>query len=90
MRISKTKVAFKRKMSLLTSKLNVQLMNKLVRCYVWTIALHGSEIWTLRKLKYKYLKSFETWCWRRVEKIKWSEKITNEEVVFVKERKVRF
>ena len=31
--------AFNRKISLLTSKLNIELENKLVRCYVWSIVL---------------------------------------------------
>ena len=65
----------------LTSKLNTELKKKLVRCYVWSIALYGSETWTLRKLKQKYLERFDMWCWRRMEKIKWSEKVTNEQVL---------
>ena len=62
-------------------KLNIELKKKLVRCYVWSVALYGSETWTLTKLERKYLESFEMWCWRRMEKIKWSEKITNEQVL---------
>ena len=65
-------------MSLLTSKLNIELWKKLVRCYVWSIALYGSETWTLRKLGLKYLEGFEMWRWRRMEKIKWPQKVTNE------------
>ena len=76
MRIAIAKEAFKRKMSLLTSKLNIELKKKLVRCYVWSIALYGSETWTLRKLE-----SFEKWCWERIEKIKWPEKVNNEQVL---------
>ena len=68
-------------MLLLTSKLNIELKKKLVRRYVWSIALYGSETWTLRKLEWKYLESFEMWCWRRMEKIKWSEKVTKEHVL---------
>jgi hypothetical protein len=52
MRIATDKEAFNRKMSLLTSKLNIELKNKLVRCYIWGIALYGSETWTLRKLEF--------------------------------------
>ena len=71
-----------RKMSFLTCKLNIELKKKLVRCYVWNIALYSSEeTWTLRKLERKYLETFEMWCWGRMEKIKWSEKITNEQVL---------
>jgi hypothetical protein len=43
MRIAIAKEAFNRKMTLLTSKLNIELKKKLVRCYVWSIALYGSE-----------------------------------------------
>ena len=43
MRIVIAKEAFNRKMSLLTSKLNIELRKELVRYYVWSIALHGSE-----------------------------------------------
>ena len=44
-------------------------------------ALYGSETWTLRKLEHKYLVSFRMWCWRRMEKIKLPEKVTNEQVI---------
>ena len=73
------KKAFNRKISLLTSKLNIELRKKLIRCYVWNIALYGSETWKLRQLERKYLESFEMWCWRRMEK--WSEIVTNEPVL---------
>ena len=48
----------------------------MVSCYVRSIALYGSDTWTLRKLERKYLESFEIWCWRRMEKLKWSDKVT--------------
>ena len=44
MRFVIAKEEFNRKMPLLTSKLNIELKKKLVRCYVWSIALYGSEI----------------------------------------------
>ena len=48
--------------------------------HVWITALYGSETWPLRKLERKYLESFEIWCGRRMEKIKWSEEVTNKQV----------
>jgi hypothetical protein len=71
MRIAIAKEALNRKMPLLTSMLNIKLQKKLVRCYVWTI----------RKLERKYLQSFEMWCWRRMEKVKLLEKVTNQQVL---------
>jgi hypothetical protein len=43
--------------------------------------LYGSETWTLRKVDQKYLESFEMWCWRRMEKIGWTDRVRNEEVL---------
>jgi len=30
----------------------------------------------------KFLKSLEVWCWRRVEKIRWTDRVKNEEVAY--------
>ena len=65
----------------MTSKQNIELRKKLDRCYVWNITLYGSETWKLRKLKWKYLESFQMCCWRRMEKIKWLDEVTNEQVL---------
>jgi hypothetical protein len=35
----------------------------------------------LRKVDQKYLESFEMWCWRRMEKISWTDRVRNEEVL---------
>jgi hypothetical protein len=35
----------------------------------------------LRAADQKYLKSFEMWCWRRMEKISWTDHVRNEEVL---------
>ena len=48
---------------------------------VKTETLYGSENWTLRKLERKHFESFEMWCWRRMKKMKLSEKVTNEQVL---------
>ena len=45
------------------------------------MALYGAEIWTLRAADQKYLESFEMWCWRRMEKISWTDHVRNEEVL---------
>jgi hypothetical protein len=49
--------------------------------YIWSIPLYGAETWTLRKVDQKYLESFEMWCWRRMEKINWIDRVRNEEVL---------
>jgi len=42
--------------------------------------LYDSETWKLRAADQKYLESFEMWCWRRMEKISWTDHVKNEEV----------
>ena len=37
--------------------------------------------WTLRKVNAKYLEMFEMWCWGSKEKISWTDRLKNEEVL---------
>jgi len=62
---------------LFSSTLDLELRKKLVKCYVWSIALYGAETWTLRAVDQKHLKSFEMWRWRRMEKISWTDHVRN-------------
>jgi hypothetical protein len=68
--------------------LDLELRKKLVKCYIWGIALYGAETWTLRAMDQKHLKIFEMWCWWRMEEISWTDHVRNEEVLLrVKEQR---
>ena len=54
-RIAMAKAAFNRKKILFTSKLDLNLRKKLVKCYIWSMALYGAETWRLRAADKKYL-----------------------------------
>jgi hypothetical protein len=56
-RIAMAKAVFNKK-NLFTSKLDLSLRKKLVKYYIWSIALYGAETWTLRKVDQKYVESF--------------------------------
>ena len=71
-----TKAAFNKKKNLFTSKLDLHLRKKLVKCYVWSMTLYGADTWTIRATDQKLLESFEMWCWRRVE-ISWTDHVRN-------------
>jgi len=87
-RIAMAKAAFNKKRTLFTSTLDLEVRKKLVKCYVWSIALYGAETWTLRAVDQKHLESFEMWCWKRMEKISWTDHVRNEEVLLrVKEQR---
>jgi len=54
------------------------MKKKLIKSCIWNVALYGSEIWTLGKNEERVVNAFETWCWRRILKIKWTDRITND------------
>ena len=58
-RIAIAKAAFTKKRALFTSTLGLELRKKLVECYIWSIALYGTETWTLRAVDQKHLEIFE-------------------------------
>ena len=62
------KAAFNKKRALFTGILDLELRNKLVKCYIWSITLYGAETGTMRAVDQKEVESFEMWCWRRMEK----------------------
>ena len=43
--------------------------------------------WIVRKLKRKNLETLDMWSWRRMEKLKWSERVTNEVVDLIGEKR---
>jgi hypothetical protein len=61
-RIATAKGAFNMKMKLFTSKMDLELRKKLVKCYIWSIALYGTETGTVWGVDQKHLESFEMCC----------------------------
>jgi hypothetical protein len=48
---------------------------------------NGVESWTLLALDQKHMKSFEMWCWRRIEKISCTDHVRNEVLLTAKEQR---
>jgi hypothetical protein len=87
-RIAMAKAAFNKKRTLFTSTVDLELRTKLVKCYIWSIALYGAETWTLRAVDQKHVENYEMWCWRRMGKISWTDHVRNEDVLLrVKEQR---
>jgi hypothetical protein len=87
-RIAMAKAAFNKKRALFTSKMDLELRKKLVKCYIWSIALYVAETWTFWIADQKHLESFEMWCWRRIEMISWTKHVRNEKALLrVKEQR---
>jgi len=55
--------------------------SRLLEAFVFPVArptYYGCETWTLGKNKRAKLTSFEMWCWRRMMRVPWTAKKTNE------------
>jgi hypothetical protein len=53
------KAAFNKKRYLFTSKMYLELMKKLVKCYIWSTASYSAETWTPLAVNQKHLESLE-------------------------------
>ena len=80
-KIAMAKEAFNRKRSIFCRPLEKELRKRLVKCFVWIVALYGAETLTLRRNEQKGLEAFEMWIWRRMERVKWTDKIKNAAVL---------
>jgi len=47
---------------LFTNIVGLNSRKKLMKCYIWRVAVYGYEIWALRKICQIYLECIETWC----------------------------
>ena len=81
-RIGMAKSTFNDMRKIVTSK---QITNKLkmriIKCYIYSILMYGSETWTLNKQLEDRIGAFEMWVYRRIGRTSWKEKKTNKEVL---------
>src|SRR6476661_7033908 len=80
-RIGTAKDAFNKRKELLTRSIRVDLRKRLVKILVWPVVLNECETWTMRKEEINRLNAFEMWVWRRMGKVSWMDKRTNEQVI---------
>jgi len=80
-RIGLAKVKFMERKKIITSKMNLDLRKRIVKCLLWSVALYAAETWTISKTDMKRIEAFEMWIWRKTEKISWTAKVSNSEVL---------
>jgi len=62
-------------------RMNLQLRLRILRCYVWPLLKYAAETWTFKKALENKVNAFELWCYRRMLRIHWSDRVRNEEVL---------
>ena len=53
----------------------------LVKAMVFPVVLYGSESWTIKKAEHQRIHAFELWCWRRLLKVPWTERRSNQSIL---------
>ena len=53
----------------------------IVKAIVFPVILYRCESWTVKKAEYRRIDAFELWCWRRLLKVPWMAKRSNQSVL---------
>ena len=43
--------------------------------------MHGCESWTVKKAEHRRIHAFELWCWRRLLRVPWTAKRSNQSIL---------
>ena len=52
-----------------------------VKAMVFPIVMYGCESWTIKKAESQIIEAFELWCWRRLLRVPWTERISNQSIL---------
>ena len=53
----------------------------LVKAMVFPVVMYGCEGWTIKKAEHQRIDAFELWCWRRLLRVPWSTRRSNQSIL---------
>ena len=53
----------------------------LVKAMVFPVVMYGCESWTVKKAEYRRIDAFELWCWRRLLRVPWPARRSNQSIL---------
>ena len=68
--------------SILKSR-DITLLTKIciVKAMVFPVVMYGWESWTIKKAKHQRIDAFELWCWRRLLRVPWTARRSNQSIL---------
>ena len=54
---------------------------RLVKAMVFPVVMYGCESWTVKKAKRRRINAFELWCWRRLLRVPWTARRSNQPIL---------
>ena len=53
----------------------------LAKPMVFPVVMYGCESWTVKKAKHQRINAFELWCWRRLLRVPWTARRSNQSIL---------
>ena len=53
----------------------------LIKAMVFPVVMYGCESWTIKKAQSQRIGAFELWCWRRLLRVAWTAKRSNQSIL---------
>ena len=68
--------------SILKSR-DITLLTKvhLVKAMIFPVVMYRCEKWTIKKAEYRRIDAFELWCWRRLLRVPWTARRSNQSIL---------
>src|SRR5574337_946971 len=54
---------------------------RLVKAMVFPVVMYGCDSWTVRKAECRRIDAFELWCWRRLLRVPWTARRSNQSIL---------
>ena len=54
---------------------------RLVKTTVFPVVMYGCESWTVKKAECRRIDAFELWCWRRLLRVRWTARRSNQSIL---------
>ena len=54
---------------------------RVVKAMVFPVVMYGCESWTIKKAEHQRIAAFELWCWRRLLRVPWTAKKSNQSIL---------
>ena len=61
--------------------INLPIKVHLVKVMVFPVVMYGCESWAIKKAEYQKFDAFELWCWRRLLRVPWTAKRSNQSIL---------
>ena len=61
--------------------INLPTRVQLVKAMVFPVVMYGHENWTIKKAERQRIDAFELWCWRRLLRILWIARTSNQSIL---------